>query len=158
MSSFIENVPTVSAPLWDAETTPFPFFCVKEWYSLPLSLPLSDLFYSLNRLSLWPLHCCLQDGKDGIGGEQDKLILLTGSSTKQLPASAAPPLIPQDRPPPPQNWRELKLKISRLWLEMTVVSSALQGQRCCALRLSQGRRPSPQGRRPPPQGRRPSPQ
>jgi hypothetical protein len=59
------------------------------------ALPLSGQYSSHNRLSLWPLHRRLQDGKEGIGGEQDKLILLTASRTVRLAVSAAPTPFPQ---------------------------------------------------------------
>src|SRR5579875_86420 len=75
---------------------------------------LSGQFYCLHRLSRWPLHRRLQDGKEGIGGEQDKLTLLTCSRTVRLAVSPAPAPIPQYR------W-EWRFKISRLRLEMTVV-------------------------------------
>jgi len=38
----------------------------------PSGRRLCCLFYSLHRLSLWPMLRRLQDGKVGIGGEQDK--------------------------------------------------------------------------------------
>jgi hypothetical protein len=58
-------------------------------------------------------------GKAGIGGEQSQLTLLTASRAARL---SAPP------PYPLRNCWEVKFKISRLRLEMTVVSPALQGR------------------------------
>src|SRR5579875_3206187 len=102
-------------------------------------------------------------GKGGIGGEQGRLALLTASRTVRWTAAAPP--TPQSTRTCPQNWWEVKLKISRLRLEMTGVHLAFGSKGQASLRLFKADNRGPQKilrfswvGHPPPQGRRPPPQ
>ncbi len=77
---------------------------------------LSGLCRFLHRLSLWPLHLRAlappESGeRRGRGANKTGLLCKTASRTVRLSAP----------PPTPQNWGKVKLKISRLRLEMTGV-------------------------------------
>src|SRR5579875_2826434 len=70
---------------------------------------LSGLDQFLNRLFLWPLRCCPQGRKEGIGGEQDWLASRIGSRTEAIGSFCC--LTPHPckaHALPPQNRKEWK--------------------------------------------------